>query len=74
MSEAPLTDVKWPDAVRIIRSQFPPIDLFEDVADPRDWPLIIAAADKTNPRMALSIGALDSSRQAGGCPARARVI
>lgn len=59
MSDPPLADVRWPDAVRIIRSQFPPIDLFEDVADPRDWPLIIAAADKTNPRMALSIGALD---------------
>lgn len=59
MSDAALIDVTWAEAVRIIRSQFPPIDLFEDVADPRDWPLIIAAETKTNPRLALSIGSLD---------------
>ena len=30
-------DVDWPDARRIIRSIYPPIDLFEDIADPADW-------------------------------------
>ena len=30
---------------------FPPIDLFEDIADPADWPLLIAAEQKTNPRL-----------------------
>lgn len=59
MSDAALIDVTWAEAVRIIRSQFPPIDLFEDVADPRDWPSIIAAETKTNPRLGLSIGSLD---------------
>jgi hypothetical protein len=54
-----VAQVLWPKAVRIIRSLFPPIDLFEDVADPRDWPLILAAEQKTNPRLADAIGALD---------------
>jgi hypothetical protein len=33
--------------------------LFEDVADPEDWPLLIAAEMKTNPRLAETIGKLD---------------
>lgn len=53
------TDVQWPNAVRIIRSIHPPIDLFEDIADPADWPLLIAAEQKTNPRLSASIGNLD---------------
>ncbi len=51
--------VQWPDAVRIIRSIHPPFDLFEDIADPGDWPLLIAAEQKTNPRLMDSIGNLD---------------
>ena len=54
-----VTPVHWPSAVRIIRSVFPPIDLFEDIADPADWPLLIAAEQKTNPRLMLQIGRLD---------------
>jgi RES domain len=64
-----VAEILWPKAVRIIRSIFPPIDLFEDVADPRDWPLIIAAEQKTNPRLVDAIGALDlvpSARRVGG--------
>ena len=52
-------EIAWPKAVRIIRSIFPPIDLFEDIADPADWPLIISAEQKTNPRLVDSIGNLD---------------
>jgi hypothetical protein len=59
VSDLAVARIEWPDAVRIIRSLFPPVDLFEDIADPRDWPLIIAAEMKTNPRVALSIGSLD---------------
>jgi hypothetical protein len=55
----PVTEVEWSGAVRIIRSIFPPIDLFEDIADPADWPLLIAAEQKTNPRLMESIGNLD---------------
>lgn len=55
----PVADVRWRGAVRIIRSVFPPIDLFEDIADPADWPLLLAAEQKTNPRLMETIGRLD---------------
>lgn len=58
-SEFPVAAVRWPAAVRIIRSAFPPIDLFEDIADPADWPLLIMAEMKTNPRLMETIGNLD---------------
>jgi hypothetical protein len=51
--------VDWRGAVRIIRSAFPPIDLFEDIADPAAWPLLLAAEQKTNPRVMEAIGRLD---------------
>jgi hypothetical protein len=55
----PLRSIVWKGAVRIIRSIHPPVDLFEDIADPADWPLLIAAEQKTNPRLMESIGNLD---------------
>jgi hypothetical protein len=58
-SQFPLAEIRWPGAVRIIRSAFPPIDLFEDIADPADWPLLIHAEMKTNPRLMETIGNLD---------------
>lgn len=65
----PVTRIAWKAAVRIIRSAFPPIDLFEDIADPADWPLLISAEQKTNPRLMETIGRLDlvpASRRVGG--------
>lgn len=59
MTAPAVARVDWPGAVRIIRSAFPPIDLFEDIADPADWPLLLAAEQKTNPRVMESIGRLD---------------
>jgi hypothetical protein len=51
--------VNWATTHRIIRSRFPPIDLFEDIADPADWDAILSAETKTNPRLAESVGMLD---------------
>jgi len=65
----PVSRVEWTGAVRIIRSAFPPIDLFEDIADPADWPLLISAEQKTNPRIMATIGNLDlvpEERRVGG--------
>lgn len=59
MTEPPVTRVEWPDARRIISSRYPPVDLFEDIADPRDWELLAAAEARTNPRINESIGRLD---------------
>lgn len=55
----PVTHLHWVGARRIIRSLYPPIDLFEDVADPEDWPLLIAAEQKTNPRLMEALGNID---------------
>jgi RES domain len=55
----PLSAVKWEGAVRIVRSIYPPIDLFEDIADPADWPSLISAEQKTNPRLMENIGKLE---------------
>jgi RES domain-containing protein len=46
--------------VRLINSAFPPIDLFEDIADPADWELLAKAEARTNPRIMDSIGQLDN--------------
>ncbi len=55
----PASRVRWTGARRIIRSLFPPIALFDDIADPEDWPLLIAAEQKTNPRLMEALGAID---------------
>lgn len=65
----PEVEIAWEGASRIIRSRFPPIDLFEDIADPADWPLLISAEQKTNPRLMETIGNLDlipAARRVGG--------
>lgn len=51
--------VNWTNTHRIVRSRFPPIDLFEDIANPADWDAILSAESKTNPRVAESVGMLD---------------
>lgn len=54
----PISDIDWPVSRRIIRSIYPPIDLFEDIADPADWELIASMEAKTNPRVRDEIGDL----------------
>lgn len=54
----PSVRVAWPRTVRIIRSIFPPIDLFEDIAEPADWEALASAEAKYNPRLRDSIGDL----------------
>lgn len=67
-----VSPVAWRGAVRIIRSAFPPIDLFEEIADPADWPLLISAEQKTNPRIMANVGNIDlvpADRRVGGAGA-----
>ena len=51
--------INWSKTHRLINSSYPPIDLFEDIADPHDWDLLCAAEAKTNPRINQSVGNLD---------------
>jgi RES domain-containing protein len=53
------TQLNWGKTHRLINSSYPPIDLFEDIADPRDWDLLCSAESKTNPRLAETVGNLD---------------
>lgn len=55
----PVSRIAWPKTHRLINSAFPPIHLFEDIADPADWDLLVGAEQKTNPRLAETIGNLD---------------
>jgi hypothetical protein len=59
VSRIPLSSITWRGAARIVRSVHPPIDLFEGIADPADWPLLISAEQKTNPRLMETIGNID---------------
>jgi hypothetical protein len=52
----PERHVHWARAVRIIPSHFPPIDLFEDVADPADLDVVHAVEALTNPRLRDQVG------------------
>lgn len=54
----PKRQTRWPTTHRLILSQYPPIDLFDDVADPHDWELLAAAEALTNPRIYEEIGDL----------------
>jgi hypothetical protein len=56
---ANISHVHWPLYTRLIESKYPPIDLFEDIADPDDWLTIGSAEAKSNPRVAETIGQLD---------------
>lgn len=70
VSTAPVErQVHWPQSHRIIRSIFPPTDLFEDIADPRDWEALASAEAKTNPRVMDQLGQLSlvpPERRVGG--------
>lgn len=50
MNDLPKVRVNWLKTYRIIRSIFPPIDLFEDISAPEDWEAIASAEAKLNPR------------------------
>ena len=48
--------VEWRPAWRILPSRFPPIDLFERIADPADWDALIALESLTNDRIRDEVG------------------
>lgn len=58
MVSAPKTRVTWSETHRLILSHYPPIDLFDDLIDPRDWEALARAESRTNPRIYEEIGDL----------------
>ncbi|GAB5468030.1 MAG: hypothetical protein Kilf2KO_10600 [Rhodospirillales bacterium] len=55
----PLAALVWRPSWRILPSRFPPISLFERVADPADLEAVLALESLTNPRLRQEVGALD---------------
>ncbi len=53
-----LAHVRWRPSWRIVPSRFPPIQLFERVADPADLEAVAAIESLTNPRLREEIGEL----------------
>ncbi len=51
--------VEWKPCWRIISSRFPPVQLFEDVADPDDLEAVFEIEAMTNDRLRDEVGALD---------------
>ncbi len=50
--------MKWATSHRIIRTIYPPVDLFEDIAPPEDWEALVAAEARYNPRIRDVVGNL----------------
>ena len=46
-----VTRVRWTEAFRAINSRYPPVDVFEHVADPSDWDALLRLEEMTNPRL-----------------------
>jgi hypothetical protein len=59
MSRLPPTSrVTWDKTYRIIPSRYPPIDLFERIAEPSDWELLAEIEGMTNDRLREEAGDL----------------
>jgi hypothetical protein len=56
MLQIPKTQVDWRPCFRIIPSRFPPIDLFENVVDPKDIEAIYQIEAMTNERLREEVG------------------
>jgi hypothetical protein len=50
--------IRWQPCYRIVPERFPPIDLFERVADPADWDAVIAVESLTNDRIRDLVGSI----------------
>lgn len=52
----PLAGIDWPAAFRLIPSRYPPVDLFERIADPTEWEALAQLESLTNPRLREQLG------------------
>ncbi|MGC3872157.1 hypothetical protein ACPF7Z_02670 [Halomonas sp. GXIMD04776] len=59
----PANDVRWHPSYRITAFRFPPIDLFERVAEPGDWDLLQELEGETSPRRREQAGAIHLVRK-----------
>jgi len=55
-AKIPSARVRWRRSFRIISTRFPPVALFERVADPADWEDLVELESLTNPRVRNEVG------------------
>jgi hypothetical protein len=55
-ARVPIRRVRWRSTFRIVPSRYPPVDLFERIADPGDWELLYQLEALTNPRLRQDAG------------------
>lgn len=55
---APLCELHWADSCRLVPSRFPPVGLFDAVADPSDLEVVFAIEALGNPRLRDAVGEL----------------
>lgn len=55
----PVSRIDWPECYRIIPSRFPPVGLFDEVADPADLDAVYYLEGLTNPRLRQELGQID---------------
>jgi hypothetical protein len=51
LASIPVSRIRWKAAYRLVPSRYPPIDIFERIADPADWALLFELEALTNPRL-----------------------
>lgn len=52
----PLKRIRWSQALRIVPSRFPPVSVYDRIADPDDLEALFAIEALTNPRIRDEIG------------------
>ena len=57
-TDPPVKRIRWGQAYRIVPSRFPPIGVFDRIADPVDLDALFALEALTNPRLRNELGAL----------------
>jgi hypothetical protein len=58
LAEVPVVPVRWRPCYRVVPSRFPPINLFERVADPADLDAVFAIEAMTDDRVRAEVGEL----------------
>ncbi len=57
-SALPVRDCRHQDAYRLVNGKYPPIHIFDDVADQGDFDALYAVQALTNPRLQMQVGEL----------------
>ncbi len=52
----PVHRVRWAQSYRLVNARFPPVHVFERVADPSDWDALLELEMLTNPRVRDEVG------------------